>query len=102
MHGLKVMRGSAIKRINTNKRSTLKSDAVNALIMISIKGPKYGTPEALDLIRQASISFGQHKKRYKQAPAVQEKETFTQTSVSGTQTEILHVEPSTKLIQISN
>ena len=47
--------GSAIKRIKTNKRSALKSNALNALIMISIKGPKCGTPEASYLIKQPSI-----------------------------------------------
>ena len=31
--------GSAIKRIKTNKRSTLKIDALNAILMISINGP---------------------------------------------------------------
>ena len=89
MHGLK----GVVAQLN---ESTLTKEA---LIMISIKGLKYGTPEALDLIKQASISFGQHKKRYKKVPAVQEKETSTQTLVSGTQTGILHVEPSPKLIQ---
>ena len=29
-----------IKEVKTNKRSTLKSDALNALIMISINAPK--------------------------------------------------------------
>ena len=55
--------GSTIKRIKTNKKSALKSDALNALIMTSINGPKCGTPEALYLIKQASISFGERKKR---------------------------------------
>ena len=32
-------RGSAIKRIEPNKISTLKNDALNALLMISINGP---------------------------------------------------------------
>ena len=85
--------GSTIKRIKTNKKSALKSDALNALIMTSINGPKCGTPGALYLIKQASISFGEQTKRCKKAPAVKEKETSTQTLVSRTQTEILHAEP---------
>ena len=88
---------SAIKQIKTNKRSTLKSDTLNALIIISINSPKCGTPEALYLIKQASVSFGEHKKRYKKAPAIHEKETSSQTSVSGTQTEVLHVEPESQI-----
>ena len=32
--------GSAIKRIETTKRNTLKSDALNALLMISLNGPQ--------------------------------------------------------------
>ena len=75
----------------------MKSDALNALIMILIKGPKCGIAEALYLIKQASISFEEHKKRYKKAPAVQEKETSTQTWVLGTQTEILHAEPRSEI-----
>ena len=43
--------GSSIKRTEANKSSTLKSDFHNALIMISINGPKCGTPEALYLIK---------------------------------------------------
>ena len=31
--------GSVRKRIKTNKRSTLKNDALNALLMIAINGP---------------------------------------------------------------
>ena len=89
--------GSSIKRTEANKSSTLKSDAHNALIMISINGPKCGTLEALYLIKQASVSFGEHKKLYKKAPAVKQKEAFTQTLVSRTQTEILHVEPESQI-----
>ena len=89
--------GSTIKRIKTTKKSALKSDALNALIMTSINGSICGTPEALYLIKQASISFGEQTKRCKKAPAVKEKETSTQTLVSRTQTEILHVEPESQI-----
>ena len=89
--------GSTIKRIKTNKKSALKSDALNALIMTSINRSICGTPEALYLIKQASISFGEQTKRCKKAPAVKEKETSTQTLVSRTQTEILHVEPESQI-----
>ena len=35
--------GSAKKRIKISKRNTLKNDALNALFMISIKGPHLAT-----------------------------------------------------------
>ena len=54
--------GSAIKRIKINKRSTLKSDALNALIIILINGPKYGTNGASYLIKQTLRSFGERKR----------------------------------------
>ena len=48
--------GSAIKWIKINKRNTLKS---NALIIISINGPKCGTTGASYLIKQTLRSFGE-------------------------------------------
>ena len=47
--------GRAIKQIKTNKRSTLKSDALDALIMASVNSPKCGTPATSYLIKQTSI-----------------------------------------------
>ena len=84
--------GSAIKRIKINKRSTLKSDALNALIIILINGPKYGTNGASYLIKQTLRSFGERKRVMQKLFCIIKKETFTQTSVLVTQTEILHVE----------
>ena len=51
-----------------------------------------GTSEASYLTKQTSMSLGESTKRYKKVLAIQVKEAFTQTSVSWTQTEILHVE----------
>ena len=65
--------GSAIKRIKINKRSTLKSDALNALIMISTNDPKCETPEASYLIKQTSILFGEHKNDTKKHRQYKEK-----------------------------
>ena len=84
--------GSAIKRIKINKRSTLKSDALNALIIILIDGPKCGTTGASYLIKQTLRSFGERKRVIQKLFCIIKKETFTQTSVLVTQTEILHVE----------
>ena len=61
--------GSAIKRIKTNKRSTMKNDAINALLMISINGPKSGTLVAKQLIVRSAKKYGE-RRRYKKAPAV--------------------------------
>ena len=49
--------GSAIKRIKTNKRSTMKNDALNALLMISLNGPKPGTPHAAALLKRVAKSL---------------------------------------------
>ena len=38
--------GSAIKCFKTNKRSTLKNDALNALLIIPLNGPQLRTLEA--------------------------------------------------------
>ena len=89
--------GSVIKRINTNKRSTLKSDALNAITMVLINGPKCGIPEASYLIKQTSMSLGESKKRYKETSTVQKKEACKQTLVSRAQTEILHVESESQI-----
>ena len=49
--------GSPIKRIKTNKRSTMKNDALNALLMISLNGPKPGTPHAAALLKRVAKSL---------------------------------------------
>ena len=59
-----------IKRIKTYKRSTLKRDALNVLIMISINLPTRGTTKVSCLIKRTTISFGERSKRNKKAPAV--------------------------------
>ena len=80
-------RGSAIKRIKTNERSTMKNDALNALLMISINGPKSGTLEAKQLIERSAKKHGE-RRRYKKAPAVRQKKMGTQTLVGCTQTPV--------------
>ena len=77
--------GSAIKWIKTNKRNTLKSDALNALLMISLNGPKPETPEAAALLKRVAKSYGQ-RKQYKKAPVIRVKITGTQTEQKETQT----------------
>ena len=46
--------GSAKKRIKTSKRNTLKNYPLNALFMISIKGPQLATLEAKELIKHTA------------------------------------------------
>ena len=64
--------GSAIKRIKTHNRSTMKDEALNALLMISLNGPEPGTPDAKSLIRRVAIKYAE-KKRYKKAPVMKHK-----------------------------
>ena len=71
---------SAIKRIKTNKYSTMKNDALNALLMISINGPKSGTLEEEQLIVRSAKKYGE-RRRYKKAPTVGQTEMGTQTSL---------------------
>ena len=73
MHGLK---GVVAQLNESTLTKEVQSDVVNALIIISIKGLKYGTPEALDLIKQASISFGQHRKTIQKSTCSTRKRNF--------------------------
>ena len=84
--------GSAIKRIKTNSRSTMKDDALNALLMVSLNGPEPGTPDAKSLIRRAASKYTE-KKRYKKAPVMKQKVVGTQTTTIETQT--VYVESET-------
>lgn len=68
--------GSAINRIKTNKRSALKSGALNALIMILINRPKCGTSEGSYLIKQALISFGKRKTTLQKSFCITRKRNF--------------------------
>ena len=77
--------GSAIKRIKNNKRSTMKNDALNALLMISLNGPKPGTPNAAALLKRVAKSYGQ-RNQYKKASVVRIKAMGTQTEQKETQT----------------
>ena len=51
--------GRAIKRIKTNKRSTLKNNALNALLMLSLNGPQIGEIEAKELIKHTARIYGE-------------------------------------------
>ena len=82
---------SGIKRIKTNKRSTLKNDTLNALLMISLNGPQIGTLEAKKLMKHTARIYGE-RKQYKKAPSIKQKEQDTQTDSKHTQV-TLCVEP---------
>ena len=56
--------GSAIKKIKTRTRSSMKNDLLNALLMILIIGPACNTTAANTLITQAGVEF-QDKKHQK-------------------------------------
>ena len=53
--------GSAIKRIKTRNRSSMKNDLLNALLMISIIGPTCNTTPVNTLISQVFVEFQDKK-----------------------------------------
>ena len=63
----------------------MKNDALNALLMISLNGPKPGTPHAAALLTRVAKSYGQ-RNQYKKASVVRIKATGTQTEQEETQT----------------
>ena len=77
--------GSAIKRIKTSKRCTLKMDALKALLIISVNGPRPGTPEANELIKHVSQTYSK-RRQYKKTPVSRVSVAGTQTIHSATQT----------------
>ena len=68
-------RGSAIKRIKTSKRCTLKMDALNALLVISLNDPRPGTPEANELIMHVSQTYSK-RRQYKKTPVSRWYDTY--------------------------
>lgn len=56
--------GSAIKRIKSRYRSTMKTDLLNALLIISINGPDVHSQNADQLVRKATQRFASSR-RYK-------------------------------------
>ena len=63
----------------------MKNDALNALLMISLNGPKPGTPHAAALLKRVAKSYGQ-RNQYKKASVVRIKATGTQTEQKETLT----------------
>ena len=79
--------GSAIKRIKTNKRSSPKKDALNALLVISLNGPQPGTLEAKELIKNAPKIHGEQN-QYKETPIIKQKKERIQTNSKQTQVKL--------------
>jgi hypothetical protein len=52
---------SAVKRIKTRSRSSMKSDLLNALFMISINGPALKTKEYQELMEEVAIRYANEK-----------------------------------------
>ena len=53
--------GSAIKRIKTRNKSSMKNDLLNALLMILINGPAFNTTAANTSVTQACVQFQDEK-----------------------------------------
>ena len=68
--------GSAIKRIKKNKRSTLKNNALNALLMLSLNGPQIGEIEAKELIKHTARIYGE-RQQYKKVASIKQREQET-------------------------
>ena len=52
---------SAVKRIKSGQRSTMKSDLLNALLYISMSGPPVNSPEAEHLISRVVEQYCEQK-----------------------------------------
>ena len=50
---------SAVKRIKSRTRCTMRNDLLNALLQISINGPEMNSSDANKLIEKASLKFQQ-------------------------------------------
>ena len=53
---------SAVKRVQSRTRNTMKNDLLNALLNISINGP-YNSKEAKQLISEATVKFESSKRQ---------------------------------------
>ena len=54
---------SAVKRIKSRQRSSMKNDVLNALLHISLNGPPVNSPEADALIERVTDEYSQQKHR---------------------------------------
>ena len=73
---------SAVKRIKNRQRSTMKGDLLNALLHISLNGPKLGSPEANELLDRVTTIYSDQKHR--KVPKIYSKRV--QSSTTSTQT----------------
>ena len=51
---------SAVKRIKSHTRSTMRNDLLNALLQISINGPEMNSSDADKLIEKVLLNFSKH------------------------------------------
>ena len=77
---------SAVKRVKTRSRSTMKNDMLNALLMITVNGPQCHTEEWEKLMQEVTLKYEkQHHKKQPNIfiPIVKQKNvsTFTQTII---------------------
>lgn len=77
---------SAVKRIKTKSRNSLKNDLLNALMLISINGPPVNTKEADEVISRAAENYSVQKHR-KVPSLVSEQKLSTTKTCSHTQTD---------------
>lgn len=76
---------SAVKRIKTRSRSQMKDDLINALLMISVNGPDFKTPEYENLMEEVTTAY--QKKNHKKNPGnFNATISLKQTSSTSTQT----------------
>ena len=78
---------SAVKRIKTRTRSTMKTDLLSGLLHISINGPPVNSKEADNLIMRVVDKYV--NQRHYKAPTIYT--AVTTTSSSSTQTETVEV-----------
>ena len=57
--------GSAVKRVKSRTRSTMKNDLLNALPNISINHPAYNSKKGKQLLSEAAVKFESSKQQKK-------------------------------------
>ena len=78
---------SAVKRIKSRQRSTMKNDLLNGLLHISLNGPPVGSPEAENLLNRVVDKYCEEKHNKK--PTLYGPREKTQTIA--TQTQVVNV-----------
>ena len=81
---------SAVKRIKSRQRSTMKNDLLNGLLHISLNGPPFGSPEAEDLLNRVVDKYCEEKHNKKPTlygPSENMQTISTQTQVINVPTE---------------